>query len=71
MNKIANLIKATRLCDMGAEVSLLQPVLFCQSQWAVMKQVGDINLINSLLGNRWLIICVILATTVHSPVVFT
>lgn len=50
----ANLIKATRLCDMEAEVSLLHPVLFCQSQWAAMKQVGDINLINPLLGNRWL-----------------
>lgn len=41
MHNIANLIKATRPSDMGAEVSLLQPVLFCQSQWAVMKQVGD------------------------------
>lgn len=35
---------------MGAEVSLIHPVLFCQSQWAVLKQVGDINLINKLLG---------------------
>lgn len=36
-----------------------------------MKQVEDINLINPLLPNRWLIKGVILATRIHSPVVFT
>lgn len=56
---------------MGAEESPLQPALFCRSQWVVMKQVEDINLINPLLANRWLIKGVISATTIHSPVVFT